>query len=224
MNDSQVAEWREPTWKIVSNQKNPTDKSSDNGQLFTAEYIVNCAHASDQVSMFQSFMTACQIKPGLYSKYPGDTDLNSWDNYTGIVAASVKLGLTLHKDVYAYGQANEWTWNNTSAPTPSAILGRYPAFVPFLEMANGVTPSLSDQILFAASCIASACTAKSNTSGKCLQYLMNKSVFGKHRVVDVSIFLWSIIMQARYGSLKGLYAVYFGPSHPFSIYAPTEFL
>jgi hypothetical protein len=226
MTPSQVQAWREPTWRVVSNQKKPTDKSSDNPTLFTATYLVNCDDLTSEKQVFVNFINACQVERGLFNRYPGDLDLNSWDEMIGLTAASVKLGLNYHHDILLWGEDNNWTWNN---PDPSkepiqAFLGRYPAFIPFLQMACGHTPTPVDEVLYAGANEASAMTPVGNESGKCLQYLMNKTIFGKRPEIDLSIWIWRELMKKKYpGGMKDVYASYFGAFHPFALYGPADF-
>lgn len=226
MNYSQVALWREPTWAVISNQKYPTDHSSDNALLFTATYILLCDEPETEKEMFSKFVDACQVQPGLYNRFPGCKDTEGWDDLIGVAAASVRLGLNYHHEILAWGEKHNWTWDNVNPDSPSlsSFLGRYPTFLPFLQMACGQTPTPADELLYIGGNEASALTPVGNESGKCLQYLMNRSVFGKRPEIDLSIWLWRELMKAKYpAGLSDLYSHYFGASHPFALFSPRNF-
>jgi hypothetical protein len=223
---SQIVDYKEPTWGCISNVKFPKDHSCDNALLFSATYICLLDDPLSDKNTFLEFATACQVEPGLYNRYPGDNEPEAWDDFIGVVAASIVLKRNLHQEILAWGQDHNWTWcnSNPKSETLSSFLGRYPAFPCFLQMASGITPSPADELLFIAACESSALTPVGNESGKCLQYLMNRMVLGKRPEVDLSIWLWKQMMKSKYpGGMKEVYANYFGPLHPFSQFGPTNF-
>jgi hypothetical protein len=222
-----ILDWCEKGTLAVSNQKNPGPRSCDNLLLFTGTYIqLLDTITPNDAYLFSKFVRSCEVVPGLFNRYPGFHGQESWDDLIGVVAGSHRLGLQYGSEVLYYGEDHDWNWNNVQPGVinTESMLGRFPQFVAMLRVAGRETPSYAEQILFAACCIRAAFDPPGDTSGRCLQFLMNRVVFGKCMLMDLSIFFWRWKMKRVYpGGMRDVYKIYFGPEHPFAVYGPTDF-
>lgn len=220
-----MREFREHQFGVVSCNRNPTDHSTDNGLLFSATYICLIDQPELEKEWFDKLLKACQVAPGLFNRYPGDDGKDSWDDLIGVAAASHLLGLPYDLDILSWGESHKWSWNNQNPLiwTGETFLGRFPAFIAFLQGSAGKAISPADQFLFSAACIASP--FGTDTSGKCLMYLMTRTIYGRHFMTDLAIDIWRILMKRKYpGGMRDVYRVYFtDPMHPFHRFGPTDF-
>lgn len=86
--------------------------TSSNGNLFTAHYVYglisnNIITDTERARINQVYLNNC-IQAGLLTRYPGNTDYEAQDDYTGLLAADVMLNPTtrpLANAVYAQGKS-----------------------------------------------------------------------------------------------------------------------
>ncbi len=231
-------EYREPKWGCISNMKNPHDHSCDNALLFWATALVhlkrlsceetqgveNYQRIADEVVNFILFVRACEIEPGLYKRYPGVPEgPTTHDCLTGVAVASLEWGLPFAKDILKYADAHSW---NFEPPTFSSrgYVARIPDFPATLRMAAERRAFLMERLLFSVGLIANSGEAREHTSGKCLIYLKQIALFGYYRETDWVIYRWRSAMQRMYPTgLRGIYAIYFGPEHALTRFAPDKF-
>lgn len=165
---------------------NKPNKRSDNGQLFTAEFI--CAKVRKEkpspkekeawADEFRELMNPCREEPGLYRRHPGATLLNSIDNYIGIAAASKILGTGHAKSVLEWGRNSKWSWNDQDDDhgwTLRSFLGRNLGFITHLKWCAGEEPSGLEQWIARQSLDLSWTEGPKNTSNKCLSWLLSVS-------------------------------------------------
>jgi hypothetical protein len=222
-----IESYREPTFRCISNQKNPPDHSTDNALLFSATYLMMLNGPTDEWVWFSGFVRQCEVAPGLYNRYPGATGLNAWDDLIGIAAASFHFKLPFASEIYQHAMKTNWSWNNSGKASDQlcSFLGRYPQFPAFLMYSAGVAPSYADQLSFAASCVSNAFMKWGETSTPCLQWLMNSVVKKNNSTIcNAAIAFWEWKMQRTYpGGLQAMYQIYFGPAHPLTAVAGKDF-
>jgi hypothetical protein len=229
-----IETYLEPRLKMVGLVPYPKDGGNENGLLFSATLItlLSPEDRDKMRSWFVDMVSACQVEPGLYHRYPGHWKVNSHDDLTGIAVASKLLGLPFHSDIYRYGLTHHWNWNDLAPGvlTPGTFLGRFIPFILFLKGTDDQPLNTEEKFTFAASLLESLRDPYEETNKKCLQLLKNRTMRGKSWLVDVAIWWWCRKMQQMYpGGPRELYREYYKPDpvtgelHPFSIYAPDRF-
>jgi hypothetical protein len=215
----------EPTWGCVGLKPNPPDHSTDNALLYSATYLVLSGDLQYE-NAFIDFVRACEVQPGIYHRYPGDPGDNAHDDLTGIAVAAKLFGLPFARDIHSYGARHGWCWNVQS---PGQFDRRYfwPRifdFEPTIKAAAGAKITFFDQVLYALALTWNTREAKEETSGKCLIYLKNKVMDGQGWLSNWAIRYWRRKMLELYpGGIRDVYAIYFGPDHPFAKFAPSSF-
>lgn len=227
-----IQEYLEPTYKCVGLKPHPPDHSTDNALLFTSTYIVLYSDQEKWDQFEESIppearvawndwswlVTHCEINPGLLSRYPGDLNLTSHDDYTGVVVASAYVGHGfMAQRICQYGLEHDWWFGDN-------FLGRIIDFVPLVKVAAGAPISRLERLMAAAGFLGNLWEPTEETSGRCLLYLKQKVLRGRYWEVDLGIWVWKLMMRYRYPTgMAGVYAIYFGPLHPFSLYGPKDF-
>lgn len=221
-----IHKYREPYTGLVGLTPYPTDHSTDNGLLFSSLYCI--LTGVDYLWLLDQYLR-CEKLPGLPRRYPDDPGDGDHDDITGMATASWKFSGGIVADrLYQYGKANWWCWN-VERPGKWEVKycwGRFPGFIAFLKAAAGHKLNFFDQVSFFIGTVASTLLSKDpgDTNGKCLQYLKNLSVSGKYWLTDIAIRYWKREMAKQYPTgMKGCYAIYFGPTHPFALYGPEDF-
>lgn len=108
---------------MVTVDRDPTPESTKNGLLHLGLTIVlyntlGLLREEDRYHWFNRVVRNCEVVPGCYARYPSylgkpmNKDANAHDDYAGVFAASVVLGLSFHKDILEHGRANGFIYNN----------------------------------------------------------------------------------------------------------------
>lgn len=235
--------YREKATGMVGLERDPRDRSTDNGLLFSATWLLLMARQQgegvdvDDIRWFEELVGKCERVPGsgLLARYPGEEALTTHDDLTGVVVAAHLLGMpSTARRIYCclamtdYNYAGNW-------------VGRIIDFPPLLKVCARVPLSLGSQISFAAAFLWNVWGPHRNedgrqtwkwsfgepreeTSGRCLLYLKSLAVQGKYGLVDVALGIWRWRMRRLYTlGMKDVYTIYFGTGHPFSLFAPTDF-
>src|SRR5512138_2411014 len=78
--------WQEPRTKAYSCVRNPGDRSSDNGVLFTAEaYHLGLLTSSEAASTIALYF---DYSKGALARYPGSQDWSAQDDHIGAASVS----------------------------------------------------------------------------------------------------------------------------------------
>lgn len=207
---------------LVTIDRDPGRWSTGNGLLYTGIFytllFLRGEALPEDVVRFSKTVYNCWQVPGVLNRNPGRPDLESHDDYIGVMAASYHLNTPHAKIICGYGEKHWWSFNNVD-PCKWALQtyhGRFPGLVGYYRMAARKPPGMLQSLMLNAKITASACPSE-NASGKILTWLMttvleaeNKPYFGD------SIELWKARMKHDYKTLNGLFSTYFKPSHPFS--------
>lgn len=203
-----------------------SDGGIDNLALGTAHLIALLTEGAEKAEWrFKAWKflssESVSVRPGLYRRYPGATGNNSVDNL--VAAAFSCSGQAFF--ICLRGTQMHWCFDveNPDKFSFKYWYARFIGFPPFIKIAAGEKIGLISQLLWSIACIYSALTPKQNTSDKLLQYLMNRTVGGRYWLCDRAIGAWGRLMARKYSSLKEVYAVYYGDSHPFAKHAPDDF-
>jgi len=210
--------WREPKTGAVSLYKNPPDKSTDNGILFSA---VAASINGITDLQFVAILGWYEVQPGVLLRYPGTTDYCSHDDLTG--AASYWFPFALR--TFVWGATSDWTWpvNNW--------LYRIIDFPPAIKGGANYDLNVYDQFKCALAWTWNAFMSPyGDTSGKQLIWLKQRVCQNKGWLVKQAARFWRWKMMRLYpGGLKELFAVYYQPDaktgdpHPFTVYGPSTF-
>lgn len=199
--------------------KDPPKDSCDNLLLFTATMTV-IAHLKGEIGAaewddFDRLVLSHEIQGGSYRRHLGESFPSSWDDHFGVACASAICGFKhLAEDVLTYGTMNDWTWSGN-------WLGRIPAFEPTVKAAVGIPLSIGSEIQMAGVFLANCFEKKSETSGKCLLFLawlVHRKNAGP--ILTLAMVIWRARIELTYGGMGGVYAIYFGMTHPFTLYPP----
>lgn len=226
-----IKEYREPTYGLVSNVKNPGDRSCDNGLLFSATYIVLLDRAPEQYAelvWFIDIIRKCSIENGVYARYPGEKTPTTHDDLTGIV--SIGRGTLASLGLYFYLNMHDWFYPAEGSQVSDAsrygnLLARIVDFPATVRAAATVKLTTLSKVGFCLGLLWNCFEKKSETSGKCLIYLKARTVEKSgSRICNLTVWIWRRVQAVRYtGGMRDVYAIYFGPEHPFAVYGPRDF-
>lgn len=222
MKDSEIflhalLQWQEPITDGVSCEFLPKDYSCDNSVTFTAEKYALFGK-SGPIPEFDYFLLQFEKSPGELLRHPTSSGVTSWDDHLAAAAMSPWMA----SRIMAFGVSHGWTWDGK-------WLGRFPIFIPTVKASAGLSLSWLDKIFAAGTFLANCLEGKEQTSGKLSLWLASKALFGKSRLIDLSIRLWRSRMAKKYpnAGLREVMGIYFPPKqtvlHPFSFYAPESF-
>lgn len=212
-----LSQWQEPMTNGVSCEYQPVDYSCDNSITFTAEKFALLGK-SGPIPEFDYFLLQFEKSPGELLRHPASSEVTSWDDHLAAAAMSPWQA----QRIMAFGSYNNWRWGGK-------WLGRFPIFIPTVKASAGLTLSWLDTILAAGTFLFNCFEGKEHTSGKLSLWLASKALFGKSRIIDLSISIWRKVMANKYpnAGLREVMGVYFPPKqgilHPFSFYSPTSF-
>jgi len=123
--------------------------TSGNGLLYTAEYVI-CLHQRGLLtntlkSQLTKVYESCEHYPGVFSRYPGNTDYqNAIDDYIAVATASYLLdGGEMARRVLAHGRQFNWCWDNSDPEakfTREGFIGRSPSFIAHVQYCAGEDP------------------------------------------------------------------------------------
>jgi hypothetical protein len=206
-----IAPYRDPDTGLVNLHPNITGRDSDNGLLFTATARVVFGYPG--IEEFRAIVARCEIFPGYYSRYPGDPEPTSWDDLIGLSVADTMSA----QSILDYASKHDWSWGDK-------WLGRIPLLQPTVLAGAGVKLSLFSQAKAGACFIQNTFEPVGETSGACLLFLASQVLEGRGAIVDLAIHFWRWRMQRKYPrGIAEVYATYFGPQHPYALFAPTNF-
>lgn len=211
---------------MITSVRDPKEKwTSGNHLLITGTYYVLLSYldrtTEADVENFKKLVKSCEVRPGVYNRNQNRPDAQAHDDYIGIVAASYFLQSDFHREVLDHGENNNWTFDNTDNDIVeiNSYFSRFPDFVPFVRAANGKSPSLWEQVLFAIAILVSAFSDKNETSGKILKWLEIQTIRNKYFIIDSAIFFWKKMIFKKYPNGMGdVFGIYFGKDHPFAKY------
>jgi hypothetical protein len=219
--------YREPRTRMVGLQPNPGDHSTDNGLLFTATYLhllmERGESSAGEFCLFWELVRSCELEPGLIVRYPGDRGMQAHDDLIGIAAVNPILA----REILRYGQRHGYSWN-TEEPgrwTLRTFFYRMGGFVPFLKAQAKDSLSILDKINASAAYLCNFLEPRSETSGRCLLYLMSEALDERGGSgVRLAIELWRRRMASMYpGGIQELRSIYFGKDHPLALFSPQKF-
>ncbi len=216
----EIEAYREPETRAVSNLKNPQKRSCDNLLLFSSHYMALLQihgdwSISDQV-WYENLVETFSIRPGLLSRYPGETLASSWDDHIGVACVSYTCFPTYAKLMWAYAVDNGFMYTGD-------FLGRFVFFMPTLKACAGQELSYFEQILAAVSFIENLWEDRQETSGKILLWHRARVLKNKYWLLGAVIGLWKWKMLKLYPrGLKDIFTIYFGSEHPLTKYAPED--
>lgn len=210
---------------LVTIDRDPTPQSTGNGLLFTSIYLVlqklRGEITDEDGNKFIKPILNCQIEPGLYNRNPGRPDREAWDDYVGIAAVGAMLYRFFSTEIVQYGSRNAWCFNNENPGhfKPWAWHGRFLGLIGVYLMAAGQQPSFLQKLLIGSMLRSGVARDNADPGAKITTWLKTVIVknYSAHWDDDILEFNRSIVKH--FGSLSGLFACYFGPTHPFSVTA-----
>lgn len=213
--------------------------ASNNRILDTAEYYMLLAlsgelEGNDKLDAYRLFQS-CSIVPGLFNRTPPagtpHGDQQGHDDYIGLAAASLMLGLPFAKDIVAYGKKSLWWFNNEKPGTLQSVkgginwkafFGRYPADICHLYICANDPDQPPPYLTRIAWAIALRLSGRGNTDtdARTLSWIMiqayEKSDF-KYPALDSAVKAWKERFAREWpGGMRDVQHVYRADkNHPF---------
>lgn len=226
---------------LIAPYPNPSHsfRTCDNGTMFCSEYYImlqknNLLTAQDKAD-YISKIRACYVDgcTGLVARAPGDHGDTDPDDYHGIAAACVVLGVPeLGKEILNWGLSHKGSFNptNPNTWTKESWLFRMPQLMAAVYCAAGGVPFYMWPLLgIAAAIIATSCinTPTSDTDARRLSWLLIQAVAPYSWTCRQAAKLWYARLYKDYGpeGMKGVAKIYYSPGpppHPFRQYWVTE--
>lgn len=212
---------------LLQPYSNPQRNSSGNGLLYTSFYIIYLYKSGlislDHINIFRNISLAgCQVEAGLFKRAPTKYDQEGIDDYIGISTACYVLKTREVIDIYNYGKANDWVFNNVVPGkfSFSSWFGRFPQFVAHLHYCAGVEPSFFLRLYLAGSIFLSALAPKNHHDQRTLSWLMIQACYGKSKMIDLAAKFWYKRLNSLFpGGMREVFKDYFqNADHPLSKY------
>jgi hypothetical protein len=223
---------------LISCVANPTHtfRTCDNGVLFCSEYYLMLAMngllvEQDKID-YAAKIRACYVSgsTGLVARAPGDQGDTDPDDYHGMFAACVVLGLPdLGKEVLDWGLSHCGSYNpqNPQQWTGASCLFRMPQLLAAAYCAAGQVPFDMWSLLgVAAGVIATSCVndATSDTDSRILSWCLIQACSPYSFDCREAAKLWYARLYKDYGptGMLAVAQIYFPVGHPFREYWVTE--
>ena len=120
-----------------------------NARLYTAQYyMLRTLLDLDTLLVnrvdFNFIMSRCCLKLGLYNRHPRLFNaLEQHDNDIGMLAALTVLGSwVVQGDIYKYGEAHGYIYNNLNKPELNYVCQRLPHHIAFIKYCAGKNPPI----------------------------------------------------------------------------------
>lgn len=221
------SEWAAPSG-MIQNAPHPSDDASDNGQVWTAAYLV-C-----KMRRFPSFfnadteyvdriLNACQIKPGLIATHPNSTRYQSVDNLVGIFTMSL-LGQTRHaREVLNYLDDHWWWYRIEPQFMWKDWFIRFVALRAHAHVCTWQTLSLVPALAWKRS-VSKAAKAGLSQDEWVLSWLLIESGHVTNRMFpEETVKNFVDALEATWGAdgMKAVFRRYFSNGHPLGKWAPN---
>jgi len=226
---------------VYHTMKDPDqDYTSGNHAVLNATYYAilnqnNATTEADRVTA-QAFIESCRGPNDTFNRTPTKPDLQGQDDLIGIAVTAKALGLPYAYELHLRGK--RWMYPklfgipipfryyyNNETRTDLNIKSyygnlRFPWFTAFITESAGEEPSLFQEIAYVVMLYGDIRNKNTgDTSGRILTWLMNQNMKGKSKFVDYFIRKWEISISELYpDKIGGVFSVYHGPSHPFSVF------
>lgn len=234
----------EPFWEgdgLIAPQPNPTHtfRTCDNGTMFCSEYYImlkmnGLLTEQDKVD-YAAKIRACYSTGtiGLVSRAPGDQGDTDPDDYHGVFAACVVLGLNdLGHEILSWGLSHKGSFNPQSPTTwtSASFLFRMPQLLAAAYCAAGGVPFYAWPLLgVAAAIIATSCikTPVGDSDSRRLCWLLIQAVSPYSWTCRQAAKIWFKRLYNDFGpdGMKAVAREYYSPGppeHPFRKYFVTE--
>lgn len=174
---------QEPNNGMISCYLNPGSHSCDNGLLFSSTYVLLARNEpGERFTWLNALAATCEIQPGLFVRYPGETIPTNYDDLLGLSCASYFGDKQLASRIHAYGNSTDWYFG-------SEWLGRFIHFEPIVRASCGLDLSLWSQAKICVAFIQNCFEKPDNTSGRCLLYLASQMLQNRFILVD---YTWTL--------------------------------
>ena len=243
----EVKEWLEKTYPFIGLVKNPQDHSTDNGILYTAEWMsIDPTLTKQDKSLFSLTLSICMQMVGsvwYFVRYPNTLETTSHDDLIGAFAFLRQHGYAEQaKFLYRALDGQKW-FNGTEDLSRFYIMREFGNFcandrlgskqifwigLAFLVDKWSASP-LSGKIKDFLIKITRygkywPYAPKSETDGRCKLLLMKDLLLGHSFMLDKIMSSWSKRMHELYPNGRtGVYEIYFGPGHPITKNSREEF-
>lgn len=217
--------FKEATQSYINPQGNITLKQNciidtDNNHLFNSTYVFICKKLSiidqDFYNRYRSYINKCRVSFGLYNRSPqNNTRLISQDELIGICSSTINEHYYISKE----GEMNFWFYNNLNPKkhTLASWQGRFLYTRAYYQLLTGVP--FFHQLFWFIGIITCTKSDPGQTSTRCLYYLMSEKVeINGPWLMKLGMKIFKKHLTKTYGKLGELYGIYFGFTHPFSIY------
>lgn len=203
-------------------QPEPDGRSSQNGIRFTAECIlaINTHFKKDAPIPLQAFLDerikaifSCQLLPGLLRRHPESTEQVGPDDYYAACAVGYLYSPKLAQDIYRYGKANKFVFDNDGNKKIGDWLGRNPTLKSFMKFCAGEKLNCIDVLAISIGIYLSA--GDKSQDGKVLTWFIVRCMKYKgFGLIDRAIIYWQNKLKEHYAfGIGGCLAKYFHPQH-----------
>jgi len=207
--------------------------TTENGVLYFAEFLM-LLHIREELQVldrarFYNLGRALQVVPGLYDRGAGESDnvpyqdrrTISQDNILAIAAGSVICDYEFQGDIYSYGMAHLFMYNNVA---PRLVFPMNPGnYSPWAAMAKQKIITVLFYLVYIINLVLCMFLPKGNTSTKKLHTLELYALVHKQ---DNFMFRWLAKlffnrMVNMYGQdfIYQLYSIYYPSTHPLVAYS-----
>lgn len=216
-----IIPYRDSCGLILPKKWEGTPRETGNGLLYLGIFylLLDDVNEEDE-KKFTEIVRSCYEQTGLLNRNPGQNDnLNGHDDYIGVCAASLKLNSPVGLEIYDYGKAHNWCYNNVepSKFTLRSWFARMPWNI------THITRCAKKSLFFPIEIVEKLTTIigiSSEASSNILTWCRLKSTDGW--VWNIIKRIWTYRINKKYGSIQGLFAEYFGLDHPLVKYVKTD--
>lgn len=207
------------------------DAFDGNGILYSGMYFqilkrLNAIDLRRDSLHLAKIYTICELEPGLITRGKDNLSPQKQDDYIGILLGAQQLDFYIANDIYMYGIANGWTYNNMGLKGIKNKLnlwfGRFPGFIPHVKICAGRKLNFFDQLSWAVAIAYNAISGDRDASGIQLKWCMvqaykNTQENEPYALLNWAAKIWDKHLKIKYqsGYMGEVFEKYFYKDHPF---------
>jgi len=233
-------------YSIVQNQiPDPTFpyKTSANGLLFTAEAVAVLKSYGPLTEVLRhkylDAVRSCEVIPGLYNRWPEDTEQEAIDDYVGLIYLSQALeDPAIAEDIRSYGAQNyyqkfgikfKYYYPNENPYDHTDVrgwLGRFPWFKTHIAFALEEKTSFFGRLAWSIAVATSGAFDEKNHAGEpdtnawTLSYMLIKTRRENSLMCSIAEAIWRYRLKKKWHNMKSVFTKYFqSDQHPIARWA-----
>jgi hypothetical protein len=207
----------------VSLYPNPPDGSTDNALLFSSIFMMLLKTYEPEnvpywIEWWSNIVGKRELMGGVYCRHPRESWPSHWDDHIGVSMASFALRTQHRHEILGHGKQYWGFWGKE-------FLWRIPLFYLMSRFCSLESLSWLERQCVRLVFSFNMFEPKGETSGKVILFCAYLCLRGWYEDVDKTLTQWMARHHEWYPEdyLAGEFAVYYGDTHPFTVYMRSIF-